>query len=57
MRVGACGGGRGKGREEGEGRHGWGKVVGWCGLAVAREQKRAADKELAAARFGPRRYC
>ena len=57
MRVGACGGGRGKGREEGEGRHGWGKVVGWCGLAIAREQKHATDKELAAARFGPRRYC
>ena len=46
------------GREkEEEGRDGWGKVVGWCGLAVAREQKRATDKELAAARFGPRRYC
>ena len=57
MRVGACGGGRGKGREEGEGRHGWGKVVGWCGLAVARDLKRAAAKELAAARFGIRRYC
>ena len=57
MRVGACGGGRGKGREEGEGRDGGEKVVGWCGLAVAREQKRATDKELAAARFGRRRYC
>ena len=57
MRVGACGGGRGKGREEGEGRHGWGKVVGWCGLAVAWEQTSVADKELAAASFGPRHYC
>ena len=57
MRVGACGGGRGKGREEGEGRTGGEKVVGWCGLAVARELKRAAAKELAAARFGRRRYC
>ena len=28
MRVGACGGGRGKGREEGEGRDGWGKDGG-----------------------------
>ena len=55
MRVGACGGGRGKGREEGEGevggrereeggRDGWGKLVGWCGLAVARDLKRAAAK-------------
>ena len=56
MRVGACGGGRGKGREEaegevggrekeeGEGRDGWGKVVGWCGLAVARDLKRAVAR-------------
>ena len=49
-------GGRGKGKEEGEGRDGWGKVLGWCGLAVARDIKRAADKDLAA-RFGIRRYC
>ena len=33
------------------------KVVGWCGLAVARELKCAAAKEVAAARFGRRRYC
>ena len=52
MRV----GGRGKGREEGEG-DGGEKVVGWCGLAVARELKRTAAKEVAAARFGQRRYC
>lgn len=48
------------GREERRGRGGTGVgkgMVGWCGLAVAREQKRAADKELAAARFGPRCYC
>ena len=51
------GGGRGKGKEEGEGRDGWGKVLGWCGLAVARDIKCAADKDLAAARFGIRRYC
>ena len=57
MRVGACGGGRGKGREEGEGRDGGEKVVGWCGLAVARERKCAAAKNLAAARFAVRRYC
>ena len=56
MRVGACGGGRGKGREEGEGevggrereegegRDGWGKLVGWCGLVVARDLKRVAAK-------------
>ena len=56
VRVGACGGVRGKGREEGEGevggrkreegegRDGWGKVVGWCGLAVAQDLKRAAAK-------------
>ena len=50
-------GGRGKGKEEGKGRDGWGKVLGWCGLAVARVKKRAAAKELAAARFGQRRYC
>ena len=51
------GGGRGKGKEEGEGRDGWGKVLGWCWLAVARERKRAAAKYLAAARFVIRRYC
>ena len=56
MRVGAFGGGRGKGREEGEGEVGgrereegegrdrWGTLVGWCGLAVARDLKRAAAK-------------
>ena len=49
----------GRGREERRERGGTGgeKVVGWCGLAVARELKRAAAKELAAARFGRRRYC
>ena len=51
------GGGRGKGKEEVEGRDGWGKVLGWCGLAVARERKRAVAKHLAAARFAVRRYC
>ena len=47
------------GREERRGRGGTGgeKVVVWCGLAVAREEKCATDKELAAARFGRRRYC
>ena len=60
MRVGACGGGkRGEGevggREKGRGRGGtgWGLV----GLAVARERKRAAAKNLAATRFQVRRYC
>ena len=49
--------GRGKG-EEGEGEGGWvGRKGGGCGLAVARDIKRAADKDLAAARFGIRRYC
>ena len=33
------------------------KVVGWCGLAVARDIKRAADKKVAAARFWQKRYC
>ena len=48
-----------EGREERRGRGGTDgeKVVGWCRLAVARELKRAAAKELAAARFGRRRYC
>ena len=50
-------GGRGKGKEEGEGRDGWGKVLGWCGLAVARDINCVADKDLTAARFGIRRYC
>ena len=47
------------GREERRGRGGTGgeKVVGWCGLAVARELKCAAAKELAAARFGRWHYC
>ena len=47
------------GREERRGRGGTGgeKVVGWCGLAVAWELKHAVAKELAAARFGIRRYC
>ena len=57
MRVGACGGGRGREERRGRGGTGGEKVVGWCGLAVARELKRAAAKELAAARFGRRRYC
>ena len=57
MRVGACGGGRGREERRGRGGTGGEKVVGWCGLAIAREQKRATDKELAAARFGRRRYC
>ena len=51
-------GGRGKGGEEmGEGRTGGEKVVGCCGLAVARDVKRAADKKVAAARFRYKRYC
>ena len=33
------------------------KVVGWCGLGVARDVKRDAAKEVAAARFRQRRYC
>ena len=48
--------GKGK-RGGGGGGTGGEKVVGWCGLAVARELKRAAAKEVAAARFGKRRYC
>ena len=52
MRV----GGRGKGREEGEG-DGGEKVVGWCRLVVARVVKRAANKKVAAARFRQKRYC
>ena len=48
-------GGRGKGREEGG--YGGEKVVGWCGLAVARDVKHAADKKVAAARFRQKRYC
>ena len=46
-------------REERRGRGGMGgeKVVGWCGLAVAQELKCAAAKEVAATRFGQRRYC
>ena len=46
-------------REErrGRGRTGGEKVVGWCGLAVARDVKRAADKKVAAARFRHKRYC
>ena len=57
MRVGGCGRyGKGK-RGGGGGGTGVEKVVGWCGLAVARELKRAAAKEVAAARFGKRRYC
>ena len=49
-------GGRGKEREEEEG-DGGEKVVGWCGLAVARDVKCATDKEVAAARFCQKRYC
>ena len=46
-------------REErrGRGGDGWGKVVGWCGLAVARDVKRAADTKVAAARFWQKRCC
>ena len=47
--------GRGKG-EEGEGEDGWGKGGG-CGLVVARDVKRAADKKVAAARFHQKCYC
>ena len=35
----------------------WGKVVGWCGLAVGRDVKRVADKKVAAACFPHKRYC
>ena len=45
-------------REERRGRGDDGeKVVGWCGLAVARDVKRAADKKVAATRFRQKRYC
>ena len=46
-------------REERRGRRGddGEKVVGWCGLAVARDIKRAAAKKVAAARFRYKRYC
>ena len=37
-------------RDLGEGEDGWGKGGG-CGLAVARDVKRAAAKKVAAARF------
>ena len=57
MRVGACGGGRGREERRGRGGTGGEKVVGWCGLVVAGELKHAAAKELAATRFGRRRYC
>ena len=53
MRVGACGGGRGKGREEGEVEKDGGCYV----LAVAREQKCAAAKSVAAACFPITCYC
>ena len=45
-------------REErrGRGGDGWGKGGG-CGLAVARDVKRAADKKVAAMRFRQKRYC
>ena len=33
------------------------KVVGCCDLAVVREEKRATDKSVAAARFPHTRYC
>ena len=41
------------GREERRGREGTGgeKGVGWCGLAVVWDVKRAADKKVAASRF------
>ena len=45
-------------REERRGRGDDGEnVVGWCGLAVARDVKCATDKEVAAARFCQKRYC
>ena len=51
-------GDRGKGGEEmGEGRTGGKKVVGCCALAVAREEKCATAKGIAAARFSHTRYC
>ena len=54
MRVGEVGE-----REERRGRGGTGgeKVVGWCGLAVARDVECAADKKVAASRFWHKRYC
>ena len=57
MRVGACGGGWGKGREEGEGRDGWGKGGGLVRVSSTRELKRVAAKKLIAARFGRWHYC
>ena len=39
------------------GEDGWKKVVGCCVLAVAREEKRATAKSVAAARFRHTRYC
>ena len=47
----------GEGKRGGGGEARVGKGGGLVRLAVAREQIRATDKELAAARFGPRRYC
>ena len=46
-------------REERRGGEGTGgeKVVGWCGLAVARDVKRAADTKVAATHFWQKRYC
>ena len=47
------------GREERRGRGGTGgeKVVGWCGLAVARDVKHVADKKVTTACFRQKRYC
>ena len=53
MRVGEVG----ERERRGRGRAGGEKVVGWCGLAVARDVKRAADKKVAAAPFRQKRYC
>ena len=57
MREGGCGRqGKGK-RGDGGGEDGWGKVVGWCGLAIAQDVKRSANKKVAAACFPHKRYC
>ena len=47
----------GESEERRGGGDGWEKVVGWCGLAVARDVKRAAGKKVAAARFRQKCYC
>ena len=53
MRVGEVG----ERERRGRGRTGGEKVVGWCGLAVARDVKHTAAKKVAAARFRHKRYC